>query len=187
MNRRAFLAASAVMVQGGVQQKSNFAPMDQDAYRPVMKPAKANAKPSMTDAARDQLEHDIKCMCGCTLSVYTCRTTDFSCTISPAMHRDIQLLVAGGYAAQEIIDAFVERYGEFVLMAPPRHGFNLTGYVMPFVALAAGAATVTMLLRRWTRAQASAPAAPTAASVDASADELARVQAAVRDDADEDE
>ena len=36
-------------------------------------------------------------------------------------------LVQGGYSAQEIIDAFVDTYGERVLMAPRKSGFNLVG------------------------------------------------------------
>src|SRR6478672_5790522 len=44
------------------QVTQSFAgPMEQDAYRPVNLPVKPGAKPSMTDAARDDLEHSIKC------------------------------------------------------------------------------------------------------------------------------
>ena len=49
--------------------------MEQDAYRPVKLAAKPGAAASMTDAKRDDLEHQIKCQCGCPLDVYTCRTT----------------------------------------------------------------------------------------------------------------
>ena len=94
----------------------------------------------MTPMQRDALEHQIRCQCGCTLDVYTCRTTDFSCQVSPAMHRDIMALVEGGYSAQEILDAFVDTYGERALMAPKKEGFNWAGYLVPFGALAAGAA-----------------------------------------------
>jgi hypothetical protein len=45
----------------------------------------------------------------------------------------------GRYSAQEILDAFVETYGEVALMAPKREGFNWAGYLVPFGALAAGA------------------------------------------------
>ena len=71
-------------------------PMQQDAYLPVKLNAKAGASPSMTAEKRDDLEHEIKCQCGCPLDVYTCRTTDFSCSVSPAMHADVLGLVTGG-------------------------------------------------------------------------------------------
>jgi cytochrome c-type biogenesis protein CcmH len=96
------------------------------------------------------------------------------------MHRDVMALVAGGYSAQEIIDAFVGTYGEKVLMAPTKEGFNLAAYVAPFAALGAGAVIVSALIRRWGRAPAAAPATP---AIDATPDELRRLDAAVRDDA----
>jgi cytochrome c-type biogenesis protein CcmH len=78
------------------------------SIRPVRLPPKPDAKPVLTQDQRDALEHRIHCQCGgCTLDVYTCRTTDFTCQISPAMHRDVLALVDGGNGAQEINDAFV--------------------------------------------------------------------------------
>ncbi|MEP6729121.1 MAG: cytochrome c-type biogenesis protein CcmH, partial [bacterium] len=123
--------------------------------------------------------------CGCTLDVYICRTTDFSCQVSPAMHRDIISLVEGGYSAQEILDAFVTTYGERALMAPKREGFNLAGYLMPFAVLAAGSVALTFVLRRMQTRVAHMPAnAVTLApkGVSGTADEMAKLEAAVRRD-----
>lgn len=189
MNRREFMAVGSFVVLQAVEQPAqNFAPMDQGAYRPVKRDAKPGATPQLTMEQRDALEHRIKCMCGCSLDVYTCRTTDFTCPLSPAMHRDVVALVDGGYTEPEILDAFTTVYGEQVLMAPKKTGFNWAGYIMPFVALATGAAGLTLLLKRWT-SRAAAVAAVTAAPVAASAtdDELARLAAAIRDDGGDDE
>ena len=167
------------------KDSSNLFAMDQGAAQTVRLPPKTGVKrPSMTAAERDELEHHIRCQCGCTLDVFTCRTTDFSCQVSPAMHRDVMALVEGGYSAQEIIDAFVQTYGERALMAPKKEGFNLLGWAAPFVAIAAGGIVLLALLRKWgARAQAARPAH--APSVDATPDELARVEAAVRREDDE--
>lgn len=193
VTRREFLAALPSLAlllspkRGNAQALQTFnGPMaDMNAvYRPVALPAKPNAKASMTDAQRDDLEHQIHCQCGCNLDVYTCRTTDFSCTVSPAMHADVMGLVAGGYGAKEILAAFKSVYGEKVLMAPIKSGlFNLFGYSMPFVALAAGAVLVSALLKRWKTREAALPAPPIAATVNASREELDALDAAVRRDA----
>src|SRR3989442_5354574 len=37
-------------------------------------------------AAIQAIEKRLHCTCGCGLDVYTCRTTDFTCTPSPGMH-----------------------------------------------------------------------------------------------------
>jgi cytochrome c-type biogenesis protein CcmH len=212
VKRREFLMAAVVAVQGGAatqEPQTNFAPMSENGHRPVRLPPKSSIVARISDDERDAAEHQLKCMCGgCILDVYTCRTTDFTCPVSPPMHRDVLSLVDGGYSADEILDAFANVYGERVLTAPRPRGFNWAGYVVPFVAIAAAASVVTVLLRRWTRTAAVA-AASSAASVmttdadgadhgaaradgrqsaplaDASADEMARLYAAVRNDEDD--
>jgi len=152
--------------------------MESDKFKSVTLPPKG--APVMDQAKRDELEHHIHCQCGCNLDVYTCRTTDFSCQVSPAMHRDVMALVAGGYSAPEIIAAFKNVYGDRVLMAPPSSGFDLAAWITPFVALSAGIALVLVVLRRL-RGPALAPAiAPVVA--DATPAEQARLDALVRND-----
>lgn len=152
--------------------------MDTDRFKSVQLPPKGAAV--MNQAKRDELEHHIHCQCGCNLDVYTCRTTDFSCQVSPAMHRDVMALVAGGYSAPEIIAAFTNVYGDRVLMAPPSTGFDLAAWITPFVALAGGIGLVLVVLRRL-HTPALAPAiAPVV--VDATPAEQARLDALVRTD-----
>jgi cytochrome c-type biogenesis protein CcmH len=170
----------------GVRDSTNLFAMDQSAARTVVRPPKPGAAPSMTDDARDDLEHHIRCQCGCTLDVYTCRTTDFSCQVSPSMHRDVIALVKGGYSAQEIIDAFVDSYGQRVLMAPRKSGFNLLAWFTPGIAVIVGGVVVFMLLRRWggprdgTSSGGRATQPPPA--FDATSEELARLDAAIKGD-----
>ena len=172
--------------QTAAKDSSNLFAMDQGAAKRVVRPPKSGARASLTDDERDAVEHRIHCQCGCTLDVYVCRTTDFSCQVSPAMHRDVVALVEGGYSAQEILDAFVDTYGEVALMSPKREGFNWAGYLVPFGALAAGGAAVVTVLRRMQQRSASvaAPARKPGAEVPSlgTADELARLDAAVRRD-----
>ena len=97
------------------------------------------------------------------------------------MHADVMGLVAGGHTAQEILAAFNAVYGEKVLMAPVKSGFNLVGYTMPFVALGAGAVMVSALIKRW-KARTPTPAVVTTKPVDATERELEAIDAAVRRD-----
>jgi cytochrome c-type biogenesis protein CcmH len=184
------VAAAARVLAAQEQQRatltdtSNLFAMDQSAARSVRRPPKPGAMPSMSNEERDTLEHRIRCQCGCTLDVFTCRTTDFSCQVSPAMHRDIMALVSGGYTTTEILDSFVSVYGERALMAPPRTGFNLLGYIMPGIVIAVGAVVLAVIIRRW-RAPRTLAATPQATGgvPGATEDELRRLDAAVRDDA----
>jgi cytochrome c-type biogenesis protein CcmH len=163
-----------------VRDSQNLFAMDQDAARPVRLPAKPNATPLLTARERDDLEHRIHCQCGCTLDVFTCRTTDFSCQVSPAMHRDVMELVKGGYSAQEIIDAFVGVYGDRALMAPKKSGFNLVAWLLPGTAVIVGGGVLVSLLKRWGERGHRPAVRPVALDVDATPEELRRLEAAVR-------
>jgi len=190
--RRKFLAAigvaGAAMVlprrSSAMQQTTGTAnvPMEQDAYRQVKLSPKANAAESMTTEQRDDLEHRIKCQCGCVLDVFTCRTTDFSCAVSPAMHRDVMTLVSGGYDANEILAAFQGVYGEQVLMAPLRQGFNWVGYLMPFAAILTAGGVTAGLIRKWGKQSSGAQQPASVNQVNASPAELEALRAALRDD-----
>ena len=131
------------------------------------------------DAALQAIEKRLHCTCGCGLDVYTCRTTDFTCTTSPAMHQRVVTLAQQGKSAQEILDAFVREGGVAILMAPPKRGFNLAGYFMPGVVILVAAVLLTLALRRWTRAGAVgawSPAPAPSLPPDASAAELERLR-----------
>ena len=103
------------------------------------------------------------------------------------MHRDVMRLIAGGYDADEILDAFVSTYGEVALTAPKKEGFNWAGYLAPGVAMATGAVALTLLLRKWAReARATAAARTASGPGDAlpgvSADDLSRLDRALREE-----
>jgi cytochrome c-type biogenesis protein CcmH len=87
--------------------------------------------PGDASAEIQAIEQKLTCHCGCTLDIFTCRTTDFTCTTSPRLHRQVVALYEGGADAQDILDAFVAQYGERALMAPEPKGFNLAGYLLP--------------------------------------------------------
>jgi cytochrome c-type biogenesis protein CcmH/NrfF len=132
-----------------------------------------------TDAALQVIEKRLKCSCGCGLDIYTCRTTDFNCTYSPGLHRQVVALAQQGKTAQEILDAFVAQYGQQALMSPPKRGFNLAGYFVPSLALLVAAAFLIRALRRWTGVAAADAAAPVhggTAGPDATPAELDRLR-----------
>jgi cytochrome c-type biogenesis protein CcmH len=193
MNRRAFLGSLSASIalpliahaQQGQEQGqqpvsgATNAPMDESRYIPVRLPARGPAV--LSNLERDALEHRIHCQCGCELDVYTCRTTDFACPVSPLMHADVMGLVSGGYVAAEILSAFTKAYGPRAMMSPPKSGFNLAGWVVPFLALGTGAVIVSEIIRRWSHDD-SRPVTRPAAHVDATPDELKRLDEALRRD-----
>jgi cytochrome c-type biogenesis protein CcmH len=187
VTRRAFLmvagSAPLLVVRGLGAQEVPGASMSGDGYLPVRREPKPGAAPSMTDRERDVLERQLACPCPCTMDIFTCRTSMPSCGFSPRIHRDVVLLIEGGYTGDEILAAFEAEYGDHIRMAPPKRGFNLVGWITPFAAMLVGAIALLLLLRSWRRpAAAGASAGVTPIRVSASEEELARLEAAVRRD-----
>ena len=109
------------------------------------------------EAIVQELEHKIRCTCGCGLDVFVCRTTDFTCQTSPAMHRLVLARMDSGMTSAQVIAAFEAQYGQSILMQPPKRGFNWAAYVMPFVALGLGLTLLAFFMRRWTMRAAPRP------------------------------
>ncbi|MGH7499801.1 MAG: cytochrome c-type biogenesis protein CcmH [Gemmatimonadales bacterium] len=147
LSRRAFLGAGlALVAQDSLAGKGSVGTLrDPSAVGRPRAPTRARENEAEVQA----IEQRLACNCGCTLDVFTCRTTDFSCTYSPALHREVLALKGQGLTAQQVLDAFVAKYGEKALMAPKPSGFNLWGYLLPgAVIAAAGAALVAVIGRR---------------------------------------
>ena len=188
LSRRSFLRSIAVVAlpqqglprtQGGVDSLAGRGATgtlrDPSAIGRARQPTNARENSAEIQA----IEQKLACNCGCTLDVFTCRTTDFSCTYSPALHREVLALRDQGKSARGILDAFVEKYGEKALMAPKPRGFNLWGYLLPGVAVAgAGVALAALLRRREAVAQAGAEIV-TPPPVSASPEELERLRLAL--------
>ena len=118
--------------------------------------ARAASTPPLSSQALDdrvrEIASDLRCVVCQNLSV-----ADSPSDLAKQMRNLIRELVEQGKSRQEIQDYFVSRYGEFVLLAPPKHGFNLLVWVLPFLALAIGAGGVYLVARRWAARPAGVP------------------------------
>jgi cytochrome c-type biogenesis protein CcmH len=175
------LAAPVLSAQGSAGQTMS-GPMRAEAYIPVVRPPRVGVASVVSTERRDELEKHLKCLCGCPMDVYLCRTTDFKCPVSPRVHADIEALIAGGYSEDEIREAFITTYGERVLTAPKAQGFNLLAYVAPFAAIGSAALFVGWLLHRWRNEAVPVDVSLRIPQAAGTADELARLEAAVRND-----
>ena len=102
----------------------------------------APSPPTLAD-----LEDEIMCpTCGTTLD-------QSSSPIALRMKDFIARRIAAGDSKGEIKGALVAEFGEEVLAAPPRRGFNLLAWVLPLAGLGLGAAVLGVAVWRWTGAR----------------------------------
>lgn len=105
------------------------------------------------------------CQCGCNLDAYQCQQT-MTCDVSTAMWDQAALMVDDeGRSPEQALEVFAADYGEYVLAAPTKRGFNLVAWALPLTALGLGMVVLAVALRRW-RPRALAPVGDAAPQVD---------------------
>ena len=184
MNRRSFLAwlaagigaiGRAPRVLGQSPPQGTVRDSSDRLYDPSVVQSRSIATAADNDPVVKGLEHRLKCTCGCNLDIYTCRTTDFTCSYSPALHREVLGLLQEDKSPDEVVAAFVGKYGEQILMAPRPEGFNLAGYLLPGALLAGvGGLLTAVLLRRARKVDAAPAVAVTPPAADPAAAERLR-------------
>jgi cytochrome c-type biogenesis protein CcmH len=94
------------------------------------------------------IEGQIMCICkdkcGKVLASCTCGTSD-------EYRKEINAMIAEGKTQKEIIDHYVERFGEKVLSSPTKEGFNLTAWIVPFLAIFAGGWGINKIVQSWVK------------------------------------
>ena len=102
------------------------------------------AQESEVQAVGEQLV----CYCGgcsgLTVAACTCGTAD-------QIRARIASQLDSGLGTDEVVQAWVDERGEQILAVPTREGFNLVGWIMPFVVSLGGIAFVIVVLLRWQR------------------------------------
>jgi cytochrome c-type biogenesis protein CcmH len=118
-------------------------------------PAAAAEKPTLAD-----LEDEVICP--------TCQTTLqlSNSPIATQMRAFIRARIAAGDSKEEIKDELVAEFGEGVLAAPPKSGFNLIAWLLPLAGLLAALVVVTLLARRYVRPRPEPAAAGSAPPLD---------------------
>ena len=83
----------------------------------------------------------------------TCHTTlELSdAPVADRMRAFIRERIAVGDTKTEIKAKLVESFGEGVLAAPPREGFNWLAWILPLAGAAAAVVVVGLAARRWVR------------------------------------
>ena len=100
------------------------------------------------DVRFQTLGHKVKCICGgCNQVLLECNHV--GCTYSDRMRGELAAFVDRGDSDDLTLQAFVQKYGPTVLIAPTTTGFNRVAWVMPYLVLVLGLTTVVLIVRTW--------------------------------------
>lgn len=84
------------------------------------------------------------CNCGCNKMLTDC---DMQC--GEQLRGVIAAKIADGWDKPRIMDLLVRNYGEKLLAAPTKSGFNLTAWVTPFAAILVGGVMISLAVGEW--------------------------------------
>jgi cytochrome c-type biogenesis protein CcmH len=133
VSRATAVFLALVTLGGGVSLTSAAAPVDERA---------------VTEVAAQ-----LRCVVCQSLSV-----ADSPSETAHQMRGVIRERLAAGETPEQVKAYFVEKYGVWILLAPPRRGFTLLVWIVPYVGLLAGLVLVMVVVRRWSRHAPTAPA-----------------------------
>ena len=97
-------------------------------------------------ALLEDLENQLMCKCDdkCGKVLINC-----TCSTSDKTRAKFSKMLESGITVEQIVKMQVDKYGETVLSAPTKFGFNLTAWMTPFIALVAGGFGVRKVLLAW--------------------------------------
>src|SRR2546428_146031 len=101
------------------------------------------ATPVSQDAVHE-VAAQLRCVVCQNLSV-----ADSPSEMASQMRAIIRERLTAGERPAEVRQYFVDRYGEWILLSPPRRGFNLLVWLVPLAAVGAGLVAVAVFLWRW--------------------------------------
>jgi cytochrome c-type biogenesis protein CcmH len=110
-------------------------------------PAKAVSEQEVYEVAAQ-----LRCVVCQTLSV-----ADSPSEMAGQMRGIVRERLAAGESPAQVRQYFVDRYGDWILLAPPRRGFTLLVWLAPLIAVLVGVAIVAVRVSRWTRGRRPTP------------------------------
>jgi cytochrome c-type biogenesis protein CcmH len=117
----------------------------------------AAAPPPVATQVDEQTVHDVASQLRCVVC-QSLSVADSPSETANQMRAIIRERLVAGDSPEQVRAFFVEKYGDWILLSPPKSGFTLLVWVVPFVGLGIGLVLVAIVLRRWSRTpQAAAP------------------------------
>lgn len=98
-----------------------------------------------------------------TLRCTVCQTENIwesGAPLAVQMRAAIRERLTLGHSPEEIHAYFLSRYGDYILMQPPKHGMNWLIWVAPFALLLVGGFFLYKEVKQWVRPSSSTPQQP---------------------------
>lgn len=107
----------------------------------VLMPAKA------FPLTASEITQGMTCTCGCSMVLAACEGS-MECGPAAQITQEVIQMIEQGQTKEEILRHYVDKYGETILAAPTKEGFNFLAWVLPFLGLAMGIGGIYIFIDR---------------------------------------
>lgn len=94
------------------------------------------------------IKKSLVCTCECNMTVDACEGS-MACKSAENLALEATGLINKAITESEILSTFVKRYGEQILSAPVKEGFNLIAWILPFTTFILTGLGIVIMLRKW--------------------------------------
>ena len=94
-----------------------------------------------------EITQGLTCTCGCNMIVSACEGS-MECSVAKTITDKVEKMIVQGQSKEQIIQYFVNTEGEKILASPTKKGFNLTAWILPFLAVLLGAGLIYIFLNK---------------------------------------
>jgi len=94
----------------------------------------------------NEVAKEFICNCGCQKMLNAC---DMTC--GETLRGVITEKIKQGWSKEKIVAYMTKNYGESLLAAPTKKGFNLTAWITPFVVVIIGLVLIYLMIKKWAR------------------------------------
>jgi cytochrome c-type biogenesis protein CcmH/NrfF len=144
VTRRAVAATVAALL--GCAMLAVPAPAQQAAASPPTVTATQTVADSVLEARTAALASQLRCPVCQGLSIQ-----DSPSELSQQMRAVVKDQLREGKTPEQVKAYFISKYGEWILLEPKAHGFNVLVYAMPVLLVALGLGMIVLAVRKWTR------------------------------------
>jgi cytochrome c-type biogenesis protein CcmH len=124
----------------------------------LIAPSAAGRAQPLSVPPDEQAVHEIAAQLRCVVC-QNLSVADSPSEMAAQMRGVIRERLAAGDRPDHVVQYFVDKYGEWILLSPRRQGFTLLVWIVPAAAAAAGLAITAWLIRGWSRERDGATAA----------------------------
>lgn len=110
----------------------------------------AHAAPQETTIG--EIKNSLVCLCDCNMTVEACEGS-MACDSAKKLTAEAVGYIEQGMNKEAVLATFIGKYGEHVLAAPTKKGFNLIAWILPFAAIFFASFGIIAALKRWVKQQ----------------------------------